>query len=117
MSKQPRKQRKYIYNAPLHARRKMMSVTLSRDLREEYGRRSIPVRSGDTVQVMRGDFKNHEGKVDKVNVKDYKVFIEGATITKPDGNSVFFPIHPSNLVIVSLNLDDDRRIEILERGE
>lgn len=115
MSKQPRKQRKYIYNAPLHARRKMMGVNLSKDLREEYGRRSIPVRTGDTVQVMRGDFKGHEGKVEKVNVKEYKVSVEGATITKPDGNSVFFQIHPSNLMIIDLNLDDDKRVEILER--
>lgn len=115
MSKQPRKQRKYIYNAPMHARRKMMSVTLSRDLRAEHSTRSIPVKKGDTVQVMRGDFKDHEGKVEKVDSKNYKVYVDGATVTKPDGNSVYFGIHPSNLVIVDLDLKDDRRTNILER--
>ena len=69
MSTQPRKQRKFIYKAPLHIRHKLMSVTLSEELREQYGRRSLPVKSGDTVKVMRGDFKDHEGKVEKVDLK------------------------------------------------
>lgn len=115
MSKQPRKQRKYIYNAPLHARHKLMSVTLSKDLREELGRRSLPVRTGDTVQVMRGDFKDHEGKVEKVDLKNYRVQVEGATTQKPDGNPVFFPIHPSNLMIVEMDLKDEKRNKVIER--
>lgn len=115
MSTQPRKQRKYIYTAPLHARHKLMGVTLSKDLREEFGRRSIPVRKGDTVQVMRGDFKDHEGKIEKVDLKNYRVLVEGATTQKPDGNTVFFPIHPSNLMIVDIDLKDDKRNKIIER--
>ncbi|HOQ18868.1 MAG: large subunit ribosomal protein [Methanothermobacter sp.] len=115
MSKQPRKQRKYIYEAPLHARRKMMSANLSRELREEYGRRSLPIRKGDKVEILRGDFKGHEGKVEKVDLKRYRVYVEGATIQKVDGTTVYFPLHPSNLRIVDLNLDDEKRIKILER--
>jgi large subunit ribosomal protein L24 len=115
MSTQPRKQRKYIYTAPLHARHKLMSVTLSRDLREEHGKRSMPVRTGDTVLVMRGDFKGHEGKVEKVDLKDYRVIVEGANVQKPDGNQVMFPIHPSNLMIVEMDLIDDRRNNIIGR--
>ncbi|MCK9151322.1 50S ribosomal protein L24 [Methanobacterium alcaliphilum] len=115
MSTQPRKQRKYIYTAPLHARHKLMGVTLSKDLREEFGRRSLPVRKGDTVQVMRGDFKNHEGKIEKVDLKNYRVLVEGATTQKTDGNAVFFPIHPSNLMIVDMDLKDEKRNKIIER--
>jgi large subunit ribosomal protein L24 len=92
-----------------------MSVTLSKDLREEFGRRSLPVRTGDTVQVMRGDFKDHEGKVEKVDLKHYRVRVEGANTQKPDGNPVFFPIHPSNLVIVEMDLKDEKRNKIMER--
>jgi large subunit ribosomal protein L24 len=92
-----------------------MSVTLSRDLREEHGKRSMPVRTGDTVLVMRGDFKGHEGKVEKVDLKDYRVIVEGANVQKPDGNQVMFPIHPSNLMIVEMDLIDDRRNNIIER--
>ncbi len=115
MSKQPRKQRKFIYNAPLHIRHKLMSVTLSQDLREEHNRRSLPVKKGDTVQVMRGDFKDHEGKVEKVDLKNYRVLVDGATVQKVDGNPVYFPIHPSNLRIVEMDLSDDKRNKIIER--
>ena len=64
MSIQPRKQRKALYTAPLHIRRKIMSANLSKDLRADIGKRSLPIRVGDKVQVVRGDFKGHEGKVE-----------------------------------------------------
>lgn len=115
MSKQPRKQRKFIHKAPLHIRHKLMSVTLSEELREQYGRRNIPVRSGDTVRVMRGDFKDHEGKVEKVDLKHYRVMIEGMSVQKPDGNKVYHPVHPSNIKIIELDLEDDERNDIIER--
>ncbi|MDR0913482.1 MAG: 50S ribosomal protein L24 [Methanobrevibacter sp.] len=117
MSKQPRKQRKAVYNAPLHARRKYMGVNLSHDLREEFGRRSLPVKVGDTVKVVRGEFKDTEGKVEKVDVKKLQVIIQGVTVTKTDTTKVFFPIHPSNLVLVDADMKDDRRNKILDRGE
>ncbi|MBM4240124.1 MAG: 50S ribosomal protein L24 [Euryarchaeota archaeon] len=115
MSRQPRKQRKSVHKAPLHVRHKLMTATLSDELREKYGKRSIPVRTGDTVKVMRGDFRDHEGKVEKVDIKNYRVLIDGVSVQKPDGNQVYHPIHPSNLMIVELDLDDDERNEILER--
>ncbi len=115
MSKQPRKQRKFRYQAPLHIRHKMMSVNLSPELREEYERRSLPVRKGDTVKVLRGDFKDHEGKVENVDLKNYRIMIEGVNVQKPDGNQVYHPVHPSNLMIIEMDLDDEERNEILER--
>ncbi len=115
MSKQPRKQRKLLYKAPLHIRHKLMSVALSKELRDQHGKRSIPVKKGDTVQVMRGDFKDHEGKVEKVDLKNYRVIVEGVSVQKPDGNQVFHSIHPSKLRIVELDLDDEERNQIMER--
>ncbi|MDR0900937.1 MAG: 50S ribosomal protein L24 [Methanobrevibacter sp.] len=117
MSKQPRKQRKALYNAPLHARRKIMSVTLSKDLREDYNKRSLPIRTGDTVKVTRGEFKDHEGKVEKIDTRNYKVIVEGVNLSKPDGNSAFLPVHPSNLMIVDADIKDERRTRIIEREE
>ena len=76
MSKQPRKQRKALYNAPAHARGKHLSASLSKDLREKVGSRTLPVRSGDKVRVLRGDFKGHEGEVLSVDYGSYKVTIE-----------------------------------------
>lgn len=115
MSKQPRKQRKSRFNAPLHLRHKLMAVTLSEELRERYETRSLPVRKGDTVLVMRGDFKDQEGKVEKVDYKNFRLFIESVSVQKPDGNQLYHPIHPSNAMIVDLELEDEERNEVIER--
>jgi large subunit ribosomal protein L24 len=92
-----------------------MSVNLSPELREQYKRRSIPLRTGDSVKVVRGDFRDHEGKVEKIDLKNYRVMIEGASVQKPDGNKVYHAVHPSNIVIIELDLDDDERNQIIER--
>jgi large subunit ribosomal protein L24 len=92
-----------------------MSVKLSGELREQYKRRSLPVKKGDTIKVMRGDFKDHEGKIEKVDLKNYRVMIEGMSVQKPDGNKVYHSVHPSNIMILELDLEDDERNEIIER--
>jgi large subunit ribosomal protein L24 len=116
MSKQPRKQRKRFYNAPLHLKRKFLSAHLANDIIVRYKRRSIPVVKGDMVKIMRGDFAGQTGKVRKVNVKEGTVEIEGITITKADGKKVSRPIHASNLLITKLNLADPwRRRKIGEK--
>jgi large subunit ribosomal protein L24 len=114
-SKQPRKQVKYAANAPLHIKHKMLSSHLSTDLRKKHHKRSLPVRKGDKVKIMTGQFRGKEGKVSKVMTKRSRVYVEGIELIKKDGTKVFYPIHPSNLVITELNLDDKFRREILER--
>jgi len=64
---------------------------------------------------MRGDRKGLEGKVSRVDRKNYRVFVEGVTREKVDGTTIPVPIHPSKVVIVSLNLDDKWRRETLKR--
>ena len=115
MSKQPRKQRKALYNAPAHARGKHLSATLSKELRADLGKRTLPIRSGDKVRVLRGDFKGHEGEVLEVDYGSYKVTIEEVTLSKPDGTAVFLPVDPSNLMIIDADTKDDRRIK--NRGD
>ncbi len=114
-SKQPRKQRKAFFNAPLHARQKLMTAPLSPELREKYGVKRLPVRKGDKVRVLRGDFKGKEGNVARVDLKRLALYIDGVTIEKADKTPVFRPIHPSNVMIIDLNLDDKRRKMIIER--
>lgn len=109
-SKKPSKQRKYVYNAPLHLRRKLMAAHLSKELREKYKLRSLPVRKGDKVKVMRGQFKGVIGSVERVDLKNYRVYLDNVWIRKKDGSKVKYPIHPSNLMIVELNLSDKRRL-------
>ncbi|MEM5790611.1 MAG: 50S ribosomal protein L24 [Candidatus Aenigmatarchaeota archaeon] len=114
-SKKPRKQRKFLYKAPLHLRRKMISAHLSKELREKYKRRSLSLRRGDEVEVMRGEFKKRKGKILRIDTKKYKVYIEGIMRKKTDGTERIVPFHPSNLKIINLNLEDKRRVKILER--
>ena len=114
-SKQPRKQRKYRYNAPLHIRQKFMSSHLSKELRKKYKTRSLGLRKGDKVKVMRGQFKNHVGAVDRIDLKKTEVYVGGIEITKKDGSKTTHPIDPSNLLITELNLDDKLRQKIIER--
>lgn len=116
-SRQPRKQRKFRHNAPLHVRHRFLSVHLSPDLRERYGKRSLPVRNGDEVEVMRGGDKGMRGKVERVDLKKQKIYITGLVVKKSDGSEVMKPLQPSNLKAVSLTLDDKMRRAVLERAE
>lgn len=116
-SKQPRKQRKYAMNAPLHIKHKFLSAHLSKELRAKHNKRSIPVRKGDEVLVMRGSFSKKKAKISEVNLKKGIVFIEGLQRTKKDGSKVNVPFYPSNLLIQTLNLDDKRRLGIVEKKE
>jgi large subunit ribosomal protein L24 len=111
----PSKQRKRLYNAPLHRRGKILSAHLSSDLRESHNTRAVPVRTGDTVRILRGDYVGFEGKVLRVDRGRYKIFIEGINREKADGTSVLIPIHPSKVEVVRLDLDDKRRARVLER--
>jgi len=114
-SKKPRKQRKYVYHAPLHIRHKFLSAHLSKELREKYKKRSFPVRKGDEVQIMRGKFKKKTGKISRTDTNKIKVYIDGVTRKKVDGSEIQVPIHPSNLKIINLNLEDKKRIKALTR--
>jgi len=115
MSKQPRKQRKRIYEAKLHQRHKFLKATLSKELRKKYGKRNLRVKKGDKVRIMRGKFAGHEGKVLEVDMKRCVIKVDGATVTKSDGSEVAVPIHPSNVMIVELKEIDDVRKKIIER--
>jgi large subunit ribosomal protein L24 len=116
-SKSPKKQRKYRLNLPLHQRKKLLSATLSKELRTKYKTRNIPIRKGDKVKVMRGSNKGKTGEVIRVDKKKVKVFVQGVERTKPDGSKTYLPIDPSNLMITELKLDDKYRIKILERNK
>jgi large subunit ribosomal protein L24 len=116
ISMKPRKQRKELYNAPLHVKRKGISAHLEENLLLKYDKRSISVIKGDTIKVMRGSFKGHEDKVAKVNIKKRNIEIEGITMSKADGNKIAKPIDASNVLITKLNLTDKWRRKKLERG-
>ncbi|MCX8194625.1 MAG: 50S ribosomal protein L24 [Candidatus Micrarchaeota archaeon] len=118
VSAKPRKQRKLRYSAPMHIRKKMVSAHLSPELRAKLGtkKRSIPLRKGDTVKIMRGDKKGHKGKVMEVSLNDLKAYVEGVVSRTAKGVEKLIPIDPSNLLIIDGDFSKDR-LRILERSK
>ena len=114
-SKQPRKQRKFIANASLHKRRKMMSIHFNAELKKKYNKRNFPARVGDRVKVLRGQFKGTIGEIEKVDTTNYRLHVKGVEHKKSEGRTSFYPIHPSNVVAISLKLDDKKRQKAIER--
>lgn len=102
-SSQPRKQRKYRSNAPIHLRKKFVSVNLSKELRKKIGKRNIPVRRDDKVKICRGKFKGKEGKVLEVNLRKAKIVVEGIQVKKMDGSKANVKMQPSNLQIIEMS--------------
>jgi large subunit ribosomal protein L24 len=98
-SKKPRKQRKFLYTAPIHLKRKMLASHLSKALREKYKKRSMPVRKGDEVLIMRGKFKGKTGKISRIDLKKQRVYIDGVSRKRTVGTVVLVPISSSNLQI------------------
>jgi large subunit ribosomal protein L24 len=97
------------------ADRNTFSTMLSPELAKEYGVRSVSIRKGDTIISMRGNFRDVEGKVTKVDRKHVSINVEGIVREKSDGTTKFLPIHPSKVMITKLNLDDKQRKDILAR--
>lgn len=115
-STQPRKQRLANYNKNQHAQMRSMSAHLSDELLKEYSLvRSVTVRKGDTIKVVRGIFKGHTAKVVKVFPQRGFISIEEATLTKADGKKVARMFRPSKVILTKLDLSDPWRREKLSR--
>jgi large subunit ribosomal protein L24 len=97
-------------------RQKYLHARLEKKLADKYKLRSIQIRKGDTIKVLRGDFRDREGKVAKVNLKDETIEVDGVTVHKADGSEVSRPIHPSNVIVTKLEVKDKRRMSKLEGG-
>jgi large subunit ribosomal protein L24 len=89
-------------------------ANLSDDLKKQYNKRSTGVVKGDTVKIMRGEYKGVEGKVEKINTEKGKLSIEGVQREKIKGGNVKVLIHASNVIISSLNMDDNYRKNKME---
>ncbi|KAI8421948.1 hypothetical protein MSG28_009857 [Choristoneura fumiferana] len=110
-----RKNRKRHFSAPSHIRRVLMSSPLSKELRQKFNVKSMPIRKDDEVQVVRGHYKGQQvGKVVQVYRKKFVVYIERIQREKANGASAYVGIHPSKCVIVKLKMNKDRKA-ILDR--
>ncbi len=109
-SKQPRKQRTYTAQAPLHRKSKLLGSHVSKELKEKHKLRSIRLIKGDKVKVLRGTFKGKTGKVERVDLGKSKAYITGIEFVKRDGSKALYPIHTSNVLIQDLNTGDKKRL-------
>lgn len=109
-SSQKRKQRKYRANAPKHQSGKFLNAPLSEDLREEHETRSARVRTGDTVEVLRGSFKEESGEVERVDPENAKLYIRGVERVGKGGQKQPIPVPASNCRITKL-VEDERRFK------
>jgi large subunit ribosomal protein L26e len=110
VSSSRRKSRKAHFTAPSHLRRKIMSAGLSKELRKKHGVRSVPVRKDDEVRVVRGTFKDVEGKVISVYRRKYIIHIEKVTREKANGQTIQVGIHPSKVVITKIKMGTNRAL-------
>ncbi len=114
---QVRKQRKFLANAPLHLRQKLLSVHLSKDLRKQLGKRALPLRKGDEVKVIRGSKKGLKGKVAEVDLRNIVIYLEGQLREKVSGRKVPIPFKPANLLLTDAKLTDKKREAIIQRAK
>ena len=103
-----------IFQATIQTRSKQLGANLSKDLQKKYGKKSARVVEGDSVTILRGEFKGVDGKVSNISTSKSSVAIEGVKKEKTKGDKFDVYIHTSNLVITSLNGDDKWRMAKLQ---
>ena len=114
MVKPTKMRNRMIFQATMQTRSKQLGSNLSKDLQKKYGKKSARVVEGDSVTIVRGEFKGVDGKVSNVSTEKSSVAIEGVKKEKTKGDKFDVYIHTSNLVITSLNGDDKWRMAKLE---
>ena len=103
-----------IYRATMQRRSKQLSAHLSEDLHKKYGKRSVRVVEGDSVKILRGEYKGVDGKIEKISMSKNSVAVAGIKKEATKGEKYDVYIHTSNLIVTGLNTDDKWRIKKLE---
>ena len=114
MVKPTKMRNRMIFQATLQTRSKQMGSSLSKDLQKKYGKKSARAIEGDSIKIVRGEFKGVDGKISKISTQKTSVAIEGVKKEKTKGDKFDVYIHTSNLVITSLNTSDKWRMAKLE---
>ena len=104
-SKKPRKQRRALMYPKNHQLSKLFTGPLDDALQEIYGIKRMPVRVGDSVRIIKGEFDGIEGKVLSLNKRTRRLTIEEATLQKRSGENYYIPIAVSNIIITKFETD------------
>ncbi len=110
-SSKPKKQRKFHYDKPLHMKQQCLASHLDKKLAKQLEKRSIAIRKGDTMKIMRGGMKGKTGKITSVNYGKGIVFIENVMRKKANGEEVQVPLKTSNLLVIDLDKSDSKRFK------
>jgi large subunit ribosomal protein L24 len=94
-----------------HRRAKNIASHLNEKLALELGTRSITLRKGDTVKIVRGSYKGKEGKVIEIDRKAARVYVEKIIRKKSDGAEVKVSINASNLIVTDIERTDRKRFK------
>jgi len=114
VSSSRRKQRLRHFDAASSEVRRRMSCRLSKELREKYGVKSLPIRKNDEVRILKGKARKKTGKVVQVYRRRWCIYVDKVQRDKQNGQSVFLPIKTDYCVIQKLHLNNDRK-ELLTR--
>lgn len=112
-SAKPRKQRYFRFNASMHQRQKFLHVHISKELQQKLGikKRSMQIKKGDTVKVMKGKFRGKSGKINTVDLRKNRITVETITRKTAKNKEIPIPIYASSVYITDLDLTDKLRSE------
>jgi len=114
MVKPTKMRNRMIYKATFQTRSKQLGSQLSKDLQKKYNKKSVRAVEGDSITILRGEFKGVSGKITKISKEKTSVTVEGVKKEKTKGDKFDVYIHTSNVVVTSLNTSDKWRISKLE---
>ena len=103
-----------IYRASNATKSKQVSSPLSKELQKKYSKRSVRVVEGDSIKIIRGEFKGVDGKIADISVQKSSIALEGVKKEKTKGEKFDVYVHSSNVIVTGLNSDDKWRISRLE---
>ena len=116
VSSQARKCRKQYFNATKDAKHVALSAPLSKELQQTHGIKRLPIHRDDEVQGTIGE-RSINGKVLEVRLRQMRVIVENCGKVKDNGQHVALPVHPSNLVITKLKMDNHRKELIKKKSK
>ncbi len=107
----PDTERKKYHSEKIHKRKNRLRCHLSKELRSKLKakKRSLLVRKGDSVKVLRGPGKGKTAKVSKVSTVKRKVYVEGVVSKTARGKEVQMALEASNLMLMGLESTKERK--------
>ena len=100
-------------NIKKHILDKHIRSPLSENLRSEYNKRNARVIKGDTVKVLRGEYKNVEGKVRVDNVVRYNIhFALGLmdTVELISSQKIYRLVPKNSLLLYPIEINDNEKL-------